>query len=170
MRAVLYLLTRLSDEDVEWIAEAGKTRSLPKGTTISLQGGFDEALTFILDGVISITIDEMGDATHLTRGDMLGDMVRAGERSLSTNAKVVDPCVVLSIDRAVLNEKLTKDPAFAERLVAAFVMLKSATLSDNRLDDINRSPAQTKLRTELMENVHLAGARFSRLLKKLAVV
>src|SRR5437588_10126451 len=51
MRKVPYILTRLSDEDVDWMATAGKRKRLPAGTVLIREGKPIEALTFVLDGV-----------------------------------------------------------------------------------------------------------------------
>jgi hypothetical protein len=77
---------------------------------------------------------------------------------------------VLSIDRATLNRKIEADPPFAARLFRAIAMFLAirmrSTVARFGYGGI-RSTAPEEIDTDLMEKLHLAAARFDRMLKEL---
>ncbi len=172
MRSILYLLAQLSDDDVEWIATAGERKLLPIGTRlVRRKGDPPHALTLILNGAVSVAVEGRGQIARFVAGDMFGEMRLADETSPSTQVTVVEPTIVLSLDRAVLDERMETNEGFAMRLEAGIAMLRSVRLAASAKHESrgNRLPSQARLDTAFMENVHLAGARFDRILKKVTV-
>ena len=166
MRKVLYLLSRLSDDDIEWIAAAGEHRLLPVGAALRREKTVS-ALTFVLNGAISVTVAGKGEVARLVSGDVFGEMPSSDEQRPSIAATIVEPALILSISRDALSKKIDSDPMFAARLEAAIAMLASARTGDAaaRRGDGDKSAASVEFDEEFMENVHLAGARFDRMLK-----
>src|SRR5262249_35697376 len=52
VRKVLYLLGHLSDTDVEWMMDAGRTEHVPAGTVLIREGQPVNALYLLLDGAL----------------------------------------------------------------------------------------------------------------------
>lgn len=170
MRKVLYILTRLSDEDVDWFSAVGKRSRLAAGTELIRQGEPIDALTFVLDGLLAVTVKGVGEVARLGSGEILGEMSLVDEAPPSATVTVVEPAVVLSIDRATLEAKTQGDPHFAARLYRAIAMYLSVRMRSTvqRLGyGSNRPATQEEIDMELLEKIHLAGARFDRILKKM---
>src|SRR5207248_3363178 len=119
---------RLSDEDVDWLATAGKRKRLPAGTVLIREGKPIEALTFVLDGVLSVTAEGVSEIARLGSGEILGEMSLVDESPPSATVTVVEPATVLSIDRATLDAKTSCDPCFAARLYRAIAMFLSVRM------------------------------------------
>jgi CRP/FNR family transcriptional regulator, cyclic AMP receptor protein len=172
MRKVLLILTRLSDDDVDWIARVGERRRLPAGAVLIREGEPIDALTFVLDGLLSVTVAGVGEVASLGSGEILGEMSLVDESPPSATVTVVEPALVLSLNRTTLEAKIESDPHFAARLYRAIAMYLSVRMRGTvqRLGyGATRPASQQEIDMELMEKVHLAGARFDRILKKMMV-
>jgi CRP/FNR family cyclic AMP-dependent transcriptional regulator len=170
MRKVLYILTRLSDEDVDWLSAVGERKRLPVGTVLIREGEPVDALIFVLHGLLAVTVQGVGEVARLGSGEILGEISLVDESPPSATVTVIEPAMVLWVDRAMLDAKAENDPHFAARLYRAIAMFLSVRMraTVQRLGYGNGRPAsQEEIDLELMEKVHLAGARFDRMLKKL---
>ena len=72
-----------------------------------------------------------------------------------------------------MSAKLSSDPAFAARFYRALCVflasrLRSTTRRMGYGNDAEDADAKDELTDDLLDNVHLAGARFDRMLKRLA--
>jgi CRP/FNR family transcriptional regulator, cyclic AMP receptor protein len=173
VRKVLYILTRLTDEDVDWISSAGRRVRLPAGTVLIREGEPVDALTFVLEGSLSVTVDGFGELAKLGSGEILGEMSLVDESPPSATVTVIEPALVLSVDRVTLDAKTESDPLFAARLYRAIAMFLSVRLrrTVQRLG-YGHHPIAThdEIDLELMETMHIAGGRFDRMLKKLTAM
>lgn len=169
MRKVLYILTRLTDDDVDWLASIGERRRLPVGTVLIREGEAIDAVTFVLDGKVSVTIEGIGEVAQLGSGEIVGEMSLVDESPPSATVTVIEPATVLAVDRETLNVKLEREPEFAARLYRAIAMFLSVRMRSTvqRLGYGGRPASQEEIDLELLETVHLAGARFDRMLKQL---
>ena len=91
----------------------------------------------------------------------------------AVSVDVVADATLLRIPDAVLRDKLAEDPQFAARFYRALCVFLADRLRQTTqrmgygaaTDDAN---AKDELNEDLLDNVHLAGARFDRMLKRLA--
>src|SRR5262245_22120689 len=113
MRKVLYILSKLNDEDVDWIATTGKRTRHAPGDELIKQGGAIDSLMFVLDGKVSVEVEGVGQVASLGSGEMLGEMSLVDESPPSATVVVNEPTNVLHVDRGTLNARLESDPAFA---------------------------------------------------------
>jgi CRP/FNR family transcriptional regulator, cyclic AMP receptor protein len=170
MRKVLYILSRLSDEDVDWMAAIGKRRQHPAGDILIKQGAEIASLMFVLDGKVSVEVEGVGQVANLGSGEMLGEMSLVDESPPSATVVVVEPTQMLHIPRNVLNAKLDADPAFAARLYRAIAMFLSVRMRSTvqRLGCGKATVAsEDELDMALLDTVAIAGNRFDRMVKKL---
>jgi hypothetical protein len=87
--------------------------------------------------------------------------------------EVVTEATLLRVPHAVVREKLASDLAFASRFYRALCVFLADRMRHttqrlgygNAADDAH---ARDELNEELLDTVHLAGARFERMLKRLA--
>ena len=80
----------------------------------------------------------------------------------SATVKSLSECIVHSISREKINEKINNDPEFGMRFYKAL-----ATMLSDRLRHAQDGPeASGELDSAVLDKLHLAGARFERILKK----
>jgi len=170
MRKVLYILSRLTDEDVDWIAATGRRASHSAGDILIKQGSAINSLMFVLDGKVSVEVEGVGQIATLGSGEMLGEMSLVDESPPSAGVIVIDATQVLHLDRTILNKKLDSDPAFAARLYRAIAMFLSVRMRSTvqRLGYGKATVvAEDEIDMSLLDNVTIAGSRFDRMIKKL---
>src|SRR3984957_8099945 len=163
MRKVFYILTRLNDEDVDWMAAVGQRQRLDVGRVLIRQGRTIEALIFVLDGQVAVSIAGLGEVARLGSGEILGEMSLVDESPPSATVTVVAPTQILAIDKQRLVDRLESNAAFAARFYRAIAMFLSIRMRSTvqRLGYGN-APASTEeeLDLALLDTVHIAGARF----------
>jgi CRP/FNR family cyclic AMP-dependent transcriptional regulator len=175
MRKVLYILGQLSDDDVEWLSKAGKRLRPPPGTVLIKQGAKIDAMYVLLDGRVSVSLDKIGEVAILNTGEIVGEMSLVDARPPSATVTTIDSCLLLEISRQAIEEKLAKDVPFAARFYRAIATFLSDRLrgtvqrlgygGEGGLDE--NVELEGELDLNVLDNVHLAGARFERMLKKM---
>ena len=170
MRKVLYILTKLSDEDVEWLSRIGERQWLEPGTTPLREGEPIEALIFVLDGQVAVSIAGVGEVARLGSGEILGEMSLVDESPPSATVTVIAPTQILAVDKQALVERLDSNAGFAARFYRAIAMFLSIRMrrTVQRLG-YGSAPASSEeeLDVALLDTVHIAGARFDRMIKQL---
>jgi CRP/FNR family transcriptional regulator, cyclic AMP receptor protein len=158
----------LSDTDVEWLANKGARRKVAPNTVLVEQGQPADALIFVLDGEVSVTVSGIGEVARLGVGEILGEMSFVDKSPPSATVTATEPTQVLAIDRQMMARQLEADPAFAARFYLAVAMYLSVRLraTMNHFGK-GESDSQEDLNLDLLENVHVAGGRFDRMIKRL---
>jgi CRP/FNR family transcriptional regulator, cyclic AMP receptor protein len=170
MRKVFYILTRLNDEDVEWLSTVGQRQRREPGNVLIRQGEAIEALIFVLDGQVAVTVDGVGEIARLGSGEILGEMSLVDESPPSATVTVVQPTQILAIEKQHLVARLDSDAAFAARFYRAIAMFLSIRMRNTvRHFGYGKAPVSTEeeLDLALLDTVHVAGARFDRMIKEL---
>ncbi len=109
----------------------------------------------------------------LESGEIIGEMSLVDPAPTTVSVEVAAEATMLRIPNAVLREKLNADPPFAARFYRALCVFLADRMrhTTQRMgygaatDDAN---AKDELNEDLLDTVHLAGARFDRMLKRLA--
>lgn len=177
MRKVLYILGQLSDDDIEWLTRVGQRQRLPAHSVLIREGQHADALYLLLDGTLIITLKAMQnkEIDRAFCGEIVGEMSFVDSRPPSATVRALDDCTVLSVPRSVLNQRLEHDTGFAARFYRAIALFLSDRLrqttrvavawaSQSLDEDVD---ADDELDAAVLDNVHLAGARFDRILKRL---
>src|ERR1700693_6257905 len=175
MRKALYVMGILDDQDVEWMGKYGTTRFAPSGTTLIHEGSPIEDIYVVLDGKLSVLVKAVSghEIAGLLAGEIVGEMSFVDSRPPSASVVTTRESHLLVLSRAVLNNKLNTDDAFAGRFYKAV-----ATLLAERLRKTTRNLGYGKSTEELdpdeldesmMDNASLGATRFDRLLKRLRV-
>lgn len=172
MRKVLYILGQLSDEDVEWLAANGSREKLKQGQVLVAEGKPLSHLYFILDGQCEVSVAGGGQLAVVGCGEIIGEISLIDGRDASATVRALSEAVVLAVDRGILQKKLGTDVGFAAhfyRAVAAFL----AERMRSTVQRIGRSKGGALVREQdeeldenVLDNLHLAGARFDRILKR----
>ena len=173
MRKVLFIFSELTDADVEWIATAGQRVHVDPGTVLIPIGARVDYLYFVLEGRLTIRT-RAGDAiANLESGEIIGEMSLVDPAPTAVSVEVANDATLLRIPATVVREKLASDPSFASRFYRALCVFMADRMRQTTqrmgygaaTDDRN---ARDELNEDLLDTVHLAGARFDRILKRLA--
>jgi CRP/FNR family cyclic AMP-dependent transcriptional regulator len=176
MRKVLVILGQLSDGDVEWLATAGTREKVAAGRVLIEEGQPISSMYILLDGHMTVSLKGIGNVATLASGEIMGEMSMVDSRPPSASVTAASDCLVLSISKDALQRKLDADVAFAARFYKAIATFLSDRLrgtvrrlgygdSGASLDEDVELDGELDL--NVLDSVHLAGARFERMLKRL---
>jgi CRP-like cAMP-binding protein len=106
-------------------------------------------------------------------GEILGEMSLVDPAPTAVSVHVVSPATVLRLSDAVVRDKLATDLGFASRFYRALCVfmadrLRATTTRFGYGKASDETRARDELNEDLLDTVHLAGARFDRMLKRLA--
>ncbi len=173
MRKVLFIFSELTDGDVEWLARAGERIQLDAGTVLIALGARVDSIYFVLDGQLAIRTADGKVLARLESGEIVGEMSLVDPAPTAVSVEVASDATLLVISDDAVRRKLKADPAFAARFYRALCvfMADRIRLTTLRMGYGEAAPdrnARDELNESLLDNVHLAGARFDRMLKRLA--
>lgn len=173
MRKVLFIFSVLSDADVEWLASSGQRRVLDPGTTLIPLGSRVENLYFVLDGRLAIKSKKGDTIARLESGEIIGEMSLVDPAPTAVSVEVETLTTVLSLSDQIVRDKLASDLPFASRFYRALCVfmadrMRQTTMRYGYGENAEDPHAKDELNEDLLENVHLAGARFERMLRRLA--
>ncbi len=173
MRKVLLIFSELTDGDVEWLSKAGDRISLPAGEVLVPLGARLDSIWFVLDGAVTVHTADGKALAQMGSGEIVGEMSLVDPAPTAVSVRVSSDATFLRISDDKVREKLREDPPFAARFYRALcVFLASRLRSTTRRMGYGTNDedehAKDELTDDLLDNVHLAGARFDRMLKRLA--
>jgi len=174
VRKVLFIFSGLSDGDVDWLAQAGQRIHVDPGTVLIPLGARVDYLFFVLDGRLLIRANNGSVlASNLESGEIIGEMSLVDPAPTAVSVEAASEATLLRIPDDVVRNKLATDPAFAARFYRALCVfmadrLRQTTTRFGYGAATDDQHAKDELNEELLDNVHLAGARFDRMLKRLA--
>lgn len=173
MRKVLFIFSELKDDDIEWLARSGERQRLAPGETLVTLGARVDNLWLVLDGALAVQAASGQPVARLASGEVIGEMSLVDPAPTTVAVVAVEPSTLLRIPLSALRAQLAADAAFAARFYRALcVFLASRLRSTTRqlgYGDVAEDPnARDELSEDLLDHVHLAGARFDRILKRLA--
>ncbi|MEG4574355.1 cyclic nucleotide-binding domain-containing protein [Microcoleus sp. N3A4] len=176
MSKVLVILGELSDRDIDWmLANGTRTQVLP-GTTLITEGQPLDALYIVLDGTLSVAVSSCDkEIGKIISGEVLGEMSFVDGRLPSASVTAIEECLILSIPRRLLTEKLEQDVLFSLRFYRAITKFLSSRLRGTvkRFGDdtdyliYQESDDDERAIPQNVENPDLAESRFQWLLQRL---
>jgi CRP-like cAMP-binding protein len=128
MPPLFYVLTQLTDADIDWLRASGQRREVPLGAVLIEQGRPIEAVFIVLEGRLSVY--GAAGSGDIGIGEMLGEISFVDARPPSADVVANEDSVVLAVPRRELQEKLDADPGFAARFYRAIALLLSHRLRD----------------------------------------
>lgn len=177
MRKILFILSELSDGDVEWMLRKGAKESHPQGTVLIREGKPLSVLYVLLDGQLAVTLGGEGgtEVARLKSGEILGELSFLDSRPPSATVTALSEVSVLSIPRKALSTKLEQDSGFAARFYRALGIFLASRLRKTQKtlgygekgildDDVEHGD---ELDPEVLDQVALAGARFDWMMRRL---
>jgi CRP-like cAMP-binding protein len=172
MRKVLFILSELLDEDVEWLANSGDRLRYPIGAELIPCGGTVDSIYFVLDGTFSVRARNGDLVTELHSGEVIGEMSLVDPARTTASVQAEEGASALRVSHARLRDKLNADAPFAARFYRALAVFMSArirhTTSLFGQDDQPAAPHAEEISEAQLEKAHLASMRFEHLLKRMA--
>lgn len=174
MRKVLFILSELDDEDVEWLASAGDRLRYPVGADIIAYDSLPDSLYFVLDGTFSVVSASGELIVELHSGEIIGEMSLVDPARTTASVRANEGASALRLSHARLRDKLAADPHFAARFYRALAVFMSARMrrTTRRFGYGPMNAPEETVVDEISETqlakAHLASLRFERLLKRLA--
>ncbi len=173
MRKVLFIFGGLSDGDVEWLATAGQRIHVDPGAVLIPLGSRVENLYFVLDGQLRIRAKSGDSLAILESGEIIGEMSLVDPAPTAVSVEVASDAKLLRISDAVVSETLASAMGFASsfnRALCVFMAdrLRQSTQRFGYGAATDDQHSKDELNEELLDNVHLAGARFDRMIRRLA--
>lgn len=174
MRRVLYILGQLSDQDVDWLEQVGERVRFNAGDVVIKENTQLDRVFIVLDGQLAVAIAD-NEIARVGVGDILGEISLVDHRMTSASVRAVSKASVLAVPRAAIQSRLDRDSTFAAHFYKAIAIF----LADRMRNTLARfgygtpvpenvDTSEDELNANVLDTVHLAGARFERLLKKLA--
>jgi CRP-like cAMP-binding protein len=177
VKKVLYLLGQLDDRDVEWMIQTGKKERLRPGTTIIEEGKSLQALYIVLDGMLGVATHAAGDRliARVGVGEVVGELSFVDARPPSATVRALTAAIVLTLARTDIQARLDQDLGFAARFYRSIAMFLSDRLRRKTSElgagqENDQSPEDSEvdeLDPNVLDNIHLAGARFHQVLQRL---
>ncbi len=174
MRRVLYILSMLSDEDVDWMVSAGEKQEIAANEAIISEGESLNAIFVVIGGSFAVRVGEEQRAVEtLGSGEMVGEISLLDSRPPTASVVATEPGTVLRIARSALNAKLAIDPSFAARFYKALATFLAQRLRNSVATlgyggDLDEElAARDEIDPELLDSISIAGARYNVILDRL---
>ena len=173
MRKVLFIFSVLSDGDVEWLARTGERIHLDPGATLIPMGARIDNIYFVLDGALEVKTKGGERIASLHSGEVIGEMSLVDPAPTVVSVNATSEATLLRLPNDAVRAQLAADTAFAARFYRALCVfladrMRHATQRIGYGAPVADTDARDELNEDLLDNVHLAGARFDRMLKRLA--
>jgi CRP-like cAMP-binding protein len=169
MRKVLSILGQLSDSDVEWMVQHGEKLGCDAGQALISAGERPSHLYFLLEGEVKVVLANGTELAKLGVGEILGEMSLVDKVAPTASVIASRQTIFLAVKQEKLHRKMESDPVFAAhmyRAIACFLSMRMRSTianlgfgkAEQTLDD------EIELDEEILDHLHLAGARFERML------
>ncbi len=174
MKKVLFILSELTDGDIDWIVSMGKRQTVSDGTILIQEGHPVDTLYILLDGELAVTTIAFDgrEIARLGSGEVVGEMSFVDARPPSATVTAKGDSLVFTLPRPELAVKLHQDEGFAARFYRAL-----AAFLSNRLRSTvgqlgytqGNSPAETDANALFSHGIDREAAemRLDRLLARL---
>jgi CRP-like cAMP-binding protein len=173
MRKVLIIFSQMTDSDVDWIAEAGERIHVKAGTVLIGHGARVDHLYIVLDGQLVIRTVSGVPIALLESGEIVGEMSLVDPAPTTVSVEVAMDATLFRIADDVIRRKLLADAVFASHFFFALCIfladrMRNTTLRMGYGDALPDPNAKDELNENLLDTIHVAGARFDRMLKRLS--
>jgi CRP/FNR family cyclic AMP-dependent transcriptional regulator len=178
LRKVLYIFGLLTDADIDWLARVGVRRRVKDAEILIEQGRSIDSIILLLEGRLSVSVRDVGIVARRGVGEIVGEMSMVDSAPPSATVAAEGECLILSLDKNILLQKLASDATFGCRFYKALAVFLADRLREVEYRSSGNSgqdlAADGVLKDELdagiLDNVSMAGDRFDRMLKVLTGV
>lgn len=174
MRKVLHILGYFNDEDIAWMTQFGRKKTISANDFLiqtSIQLG---AIYFVLNGRFQIELPDGTLIAKIKSGEILGEMSFIEEELPSVNVKAAEDSSVVAIDYDFMHDRFQETPSFEARFYKAISLFLSSRLR-GVAGKLSYGKAEMKESREMkmlesnidnatLQRIQIAGERFNRLL------
>lgn len=166
MRKVLLIFGKLSDADVEWFARAGRQLNIGADQTVVNIDTRIDTLFFVLDGELRVSTRSGKELARLQSGEVVGELSFVDPSPVRVNVTTVRPTRLLAIPFADLRAEMKSNMAFCARFYQALTVIMADRIrqTSNLFDEPGGENSKDELNEDLLDDIHLAGARFDTIL------
>ena len=173
MRKVLIIFSQMTDSDVDWIAEAGERIHVKAGTILIKRESRVDHLYIVLDGQLVIRTASGLPIASLESGEIVGEMSLVDPAPTTVSVEVAVDATLFRIADDVIRKKLAIDADFAAHFYFALCIfladrMRNTTMRMGYGEALPDPHAKDELNENLLDTIHVAGARFDRMLKRLS--
>ena len=173
MRKVLIIFSQMTDSDVDWIAEVGERIHVKAGTVLIERDSRVEHLYIVLDGQLVIRTASGLPIASLESGEIVGEMSLVDPAPTTVSVEVAVDATLFRIADDVIRKKLAIDAEFAAHFYFALCIfladrMRNTTMRLGYGEALPDPHAKDELNENLLDTIHVAGARFDRMLKRLS--
>ena len=167
MAGIPDILGELTEDDVDWLLACGERRPVPTGAILIQEGVPAGCLFIVLEGAFDVSAAGLGAKAFDTcsAGDVVGEMSLVDARPPAATVTAAKDSAVFAIPMEALTAKVELDRGFSARFHRALAVFLSHRL--RRHESVARAAGDIELAGALSGNVHLARARFDRLVSRL---
>jgi len=170
MHKVLQIFGLLTDSDIDWVARVGTRRRTKAGETLIERGKPIDSLVLVLEGELVVLMQDLGIVARRGAGEIVGEVSMVDSAPPSATVVTQGECLVLLLNKKILQQKLATDLAFGSRFYRALAIFLADRLRELQRDLAGETVLNGKLDDAIAENVSMAGERFDRMLKVLTGV
>ncbi|KWT83001.1 Crp/Fnr family transcriptional regulator [Candidatus Magnetominusculus xianensis] len=118
MSTMVKILEILSDEDIQWLLSMGMEEQLEPEAVLIREGEFTEAVYIVLEGLLGVFVSAGGykQVAAIGAGEIIGEMSYLENEPTSATVIAVEPSIVLSISKDAIDDRISADPTFGNRL------------------------------------------------------
>jgi len=174
MKKVLYLFSKFTDQDIDWLLAVGKRQDVGVDHVLIHEGEAVDTLYFTLAGQFKVTASG-ADIANIGAGEVVGELSFLDTRPPIASVTAVEDSTVMAVPVKRLNSKLKIDTGFASR----FYFALGTMLADRMRDTVHKlalgttrdlgDPGATfgEIAGDMLDKMGIAAVRFDKLRKTL---
>lgn len=179
MKNVLYILGKLTDDDIEWMIQNGTGKHVAPDDVLIVEGQRTEFLYVTFEGQFGVFVKALDNRkiAELGPGEIIGEMSFVEYFPPSATVRTLEAGYVLCIPRDILQKKLEEDTGFAARFYQAIAVMLSDRLRSNVswIKELQNNQGKEKdedieetdeIHLDMLEDISRAGSRFDRLVRR----
>jgi CRP-like cAMP-binding protein len=172
MKKVLYILGEFEDDDIEWLAKAGRKVGIPTGQALIREGEPIDSVYFVTHGTFTVSTAVGGEVARVGAGEVLGEISYVDRRPPTATVTAAEQSGVIAIPCTLLSAKLAQDAGFAARFYRALAVFLADRLRSTlrQLGQDAGDGSDDELDLGALDTVSKAGVRFERIIQRLQEV
>jgi|TARA_B100000315_G_scaffold162395_2_gene150843 CRP-like cAMP-binding protein len=178
MKNVLYILGKLSDDDIEWLINNGSGERYHPGDVLIEEGVIPENIYLILEGIFDVISKAINNESiaKIGQGEIVGEMSFVEPYPPYASVVTDEESFILVINREKLKEKIEHDSGFASRFYFAIAVMLADRLRTSvqtikiahkkHAEGNDKILAPDELDLDSLHDFSQAGTRFDRIVKR----
>jgi len=119
MKNALYLLSQLTEIDIDWMVYLGEIIDLDEGDILINEGDKLDSLYFLLSGKMSVTVESIGKVADVGIAEVVGEISMIDLRPTTATVTACNECRILSLNHNDLEGRIKTYGDFGTRFYKA---------------------------------------------------